>query len=174
VVQNTTSMEARIRQADVGEAPVLAALQRRTDLIAYESISPPEAPKSDLDQMTLDWKRRLGGHHSPDARAYVAEVGGLLVGVIVACGDPMEAECGHITRLYVDPQHWGQGIGRSLYERALLYLKQAGYERASLWVFEHNERARSWYERLGWTPTGQRKLVMESGRVADLRYTRVL
>lgn len=57
MVQNTTSMEARIRQADLGEAPALAALQRWTDLIAYDSISPPEAPKPDLDQMTLDWHR---------------------------------------------------------------------------------------------------------------------
>jgi hypothetical protein len=96
-------MEARIRQADVGEAPALAALQRRTYPIAYDSISSPEVPKPDFDQMTLDWHRRLSGHHSPDARAYVAEVGGLLVGVIVACGDPMEPEFGHITRLYVDP-----------------------------------------------------------------------
>jgi len=58
-------MEVWVRQATVDEAPALAALQRRTALFAYASIFPPEAPQPDLDQMTLDWQRRLSGIHAP-------------------------------------------------------------------------------------------------------------
>ena len=54
----------------------------------------------------------------------------------------------------MDPQQWGHGVGGLLYERAMNYLQLAGYEQASLWVLERNERARGWYERLGWTCTG--------------------
>ena len=74
----------------------------------------------------------------------------------------------------MDPQHWGHGVGGSLYEQAMNYLNLAGYEQASLWVLERNERARGWYERLGWTYTGQRKSVMDSAGVEDLRYTKLL
>jgi len=168
-------MEVRVRPATVDEAPALAALQRRTALFAYASIFPPEAPLPDLDQMTLDWQRRLRGIHAPHTHGFAAEVAGdRLAGVIVACEDPDDCDFGHITRLYVDPREWGQGMGRSLYDRAIWYLTQTGYTRASLWVLAHNERARNWYERLGWTCTGQRKSVPESGGVEDLRYIRLL
>jgi Acetyltransferase (GNAT) family len=107
-------MGIRVRQADTAEAPALAALQRRTALVAYDPIFPAEAPKPDLDQMTLDWQRRLSGFHSPNARGFVAEVGGNpQAGVIVASGDPDNPDFGHITRLYVDPEEWGQGSGAS-------------------------------------------------------------
>ena len=168
-------MEIRIRQATVGEAAALAALQRRTALFAYASIFPPEAPPPDLHRMTLDWQRRLIGTHSPNARGFAAEVdGSLLAGVIIASGDPDDPDFGHITRLYVDPPKWGHGVGRSLYDSAVSYLVHTGYEQASLWVLERNERVRRWYERLGWICTGQRKPVVESAGVEDLRYTRLL
>jgi len=167
-------MEARIRRASVDEAPALAELQRRTALFAYASIFPPEAPQPDLDRMTLDWRRRLSGMHSPNARGYAAGVCGLPVGVIIACSDPDDPELGHITRLYVDPQEWGQGIGRALYDEALSYLRDIGYAHASLWVLEQNERARTWYERLGWACMGERKSVLGSAEVEDLRYTRAI
>jgi ribosomal protein S18 acetylase RimI-like enzyme len=65
-------------------------------------------------------------------------------------------------------------VGRALYDKALSYLTETGYTQASLWVLEQNERARRWYERLGWTCTGQRKLVLGSDRIADVRYLRLL
>lgn len=168
-------MEIRVRRATVADAPLLAALQRRTALLAYASIFPAEAPKPDLDVMTLEWQRRLSGLHSPNACAFVAQVGrGCQAGVIVASGDPVDPDLGHITRFYVDPKEWGQGVGRALYDKALSYLNQTGYTQASLWVLEHNERARSWYERLGWTCTGQRKSVLGSDEVADVRYILLL
>jgi ribosomal protein S18 acetylase RimI-like enzyme len=165
----------RVREASTSEAPALAALQRRTALVVYDPIFPAEAPKPDLDQMTLDWQQRLSGFHSPNTRGFVAVVdGNLQTGVIVASGDPDNPDFGHITRFYVDPKEWGQGVGRALYDAALSYLIQTGYAQGSLWVLEQNERARSWYERLGWTCTGESKSVLGSGRIADVRYVRLL
>ncbi len=78
---------------------------------------------------------------------------------------------GHLTRFYVDAPHWGQSIGRLLYDAAIFHLCQVGYEQASLWVLEGNTRARSWYERLGWTCTGERKVAAKNIAVEDVRYT---
>ena len=36
-------------------------------------------------------------------------------------------------------------------------MKEAGFSNAALWVFEANIRARRFYEKLGFTPTGDRK-----------------
>jgi GNAT superfamily N-acetyltransferase len=167
-------VEVSIRQARVGDCRILAALHLRTALVAYASIFSSEAPRPKLNDLTLDWERRLDGFHSPNARGYVAAVGTQLAGVIVAGGDPDHLEMGHITRFYVDVPHWGQGIGRLLYDAAISHLRQVAYEQASLWVLEGNARARSWYQRLGWTCTGERKVAAGTIGVEDVRYTRSL
>jgi len=40
---------------------------------------------------------------------------------------------------------------------------EAGYTEATLWVLERNDRARAWYERLGWQCTrSSREALRES------------
>jgi ribosomal protein S18 acetylase RimI-like enzyme len=167
-------MEVSIRQARIDDCPDVAALHLRTALFAYTSIFPSDAPRPKLDDLTLDWERRLGGLHSPNVRGYVAARGDHLAGVVVAGADPDHLEMGHITRFYVDAPDWGQGIGSLLYDAAISHLRQVGYVEASLWVLEGNARARAWYERLGWTCTGECKVAAETVGVEDVRYTKPL
>jgi GNAT superfamily N-acetyltransferase len=126
-------MEATICQASVDDAPALAALHLHTALFAYASIFPPEAPRPELDRLTLDWEQRLRGLHAPKVHCFLAKVGDHVAGVVVAGADPDDLEMGHITRFYVDPPHWGQGIGTLLYEAAISHLRQSGFGQASLW-----------------------------------------
>jgi putative acetyltransferase len=46
---------------------------------------------------------------------------------------------------YVEPGEFGRGIGSALFEQ----VKQARPDGFELWVFQQNERARSFYERRG-------------------------
>ena len=167
-------VEVEIRQAGVDDSAALAALQLRTALFAYASIFPTEAPRPTLDQLALDWERRLSGQHAPDAQGYLAVVSDQIAGGIMACADPGQPEIGHITRLYVDVPHWGQGIGTLLYHEAISYLRRLGYCEASLWVLEDNARARTWYERLGWICTGELKVAAQTHGINDVRYIRTL
>jgi GNAT superfamily N-acetyltransferase len=167
-------MEARICLAGEEVAPALAALHLRTALFAYASIFPPDAPRPNLDRLALDWEQRLRGLHAPNVCCFLAVVGDHIAAVVMAGADPDHLEIGHITRFYVDPPHWGRGIGSLLYEAAISHLRQVGYGQASLWVLEGNVRARAWYERLGWTYTGERKVAAETIGVDDVRYTRSL
>ena len=167
-------MEVSIRQARVDDCAALATLHLRTALFAYTSIFPSDAARPNLVDLTLDWEHRLGGLHSPNVAGIVAAVDDQLAGVVVAGADPDHLAMGHITRFYVDAPHWGQGIGRLLYDAAISHLRQVGYRQASLWVLGRNARARSWYERLGWTCTGERKAAAETIGVEDVRYTRTL
>lgn len=56
-----------------------------------------------------------------------------------------------LRHLAVRPGHWSAGLGREGVARA----EAAGARR--LWVLEENSRARSLYESLGWTPSGDRQ-----------------
>jgi GNAT superfamily N-acetyltransferase len=162
---------AELRVADVDEAPVLAELHNRSALVAYRDIFPPEAPPPTLERLVCLWESWLG---SGQLLAFVAELAGEAVGVTLAGADPVDGSLGHLARMYVDPQRWGQGIGRALYAAAIGHLRDEHYPEATLWVLEANHRARSWYERLGWTETGERQSVYQPAAIDELRYRRVL
>jgi ribosomal protein S18 acetylase RimI-like enzyme len=50
------------------------------------------------------------------------------------------------------------------------HMQATGFDAVTLWVLERNQRARAWYERLGWQPTGERKPVFAPAGIDDLRY----
>jgi ribosomal protein S18 acetylase RimI-like enzyme len=60
--------------------------------------------------------------------------------------DAMTAEIG---ALYVDPAHWGEGVGTALLEATLAELRRQDYRAAILWVLPENHRAIAFYERFG-------------------------
>ncbi len=51
---------------------------------------------------------------------------------------------------------WGSGLARRAHDEVLTHWIARGYQRAWLRVFEDNVRARRFYERRGWEPTGER------------------
>jgi GNAT superfamily N-acetyltransferase len=77
---------------------------------------------------------------------------------------------GHIHRLFVGPARQRSGIGRSLLSASTDRLRESGRSVATLWALEADERARSFYERVGWKPDGNRKSEPISDLVTDVRY----
>jgi ribosomal protein S18 acetylase RimI-like enzyme len=61
---------------------------------------------------------------------------------------------GEITAFYTDPRAWGSGVANVLMEFTELRLRAEGFVTAVLWVLTDNPRARRFYERHGWAPTG--------------------
>ena len=56
--------------------------------------------------------------------------------------------------LYLLPEYMGKGYGKRLLETAVTELRKQGYANIFLWVLEENNRARNFYERFGFSPTG--------------------
>ena len=75
-------------------------------------------------------------------------------------------QVGQIQRLYVHPERQGIGIGRSLLTASVDRIRRRGGCRTTLWVLETDQRARAFYERLGWNPDGARR----TRPPTDLRY----
>lgn len=61
---------------------------------------------------------------------------------------------GEVWALYLDPERWGTGLADELLEHTETRLKAEGFDSAVLWVLDDNPRARRFYERFGWTPSG--------------------
>jgi ribosomal protein S18 acetylase RimI-like enzyme len=159
-----------IRTADHSLAPAVARVHLETALFAYRDIFPPEAPVPAYDDVLAQWQSWLGPASPATERTLVAVDGGAVIGVGRAGVDTTDNELGHLSRLYVEPSWWDSGIGGALYLAAIEHLRSAGFTVASLWVLERNTRARTWYERLGWRATGERKPVFAPAGIDDVRY----
>lgn len=62
---------------------------------------------------------------------------------------------GEIRSLYIHPDHYSKGYGAKLIDYALKALTELGLNKAYLFTFENNYRARKFYERLGFTYRGR-------------------
>jgi ribosomal protein S18 acetylase RimI-like enzyme len=101
---------------------------------------------------------------------------GAIVGWVAygTCRDPDRAgpRYGEIFACYVHPDWWRKGTGRLLMGHAIDGLVRSGRDDISLWVLEANDRARRFYEALGFAPDGTRKLVNFGVPVPEVRYRR--
>jgi GNAT superfamily N-acetyltransferase len=94
-----------------------------------------------------------------------------LLGIIRMGSDPDEPSAGHVFSLYVDPAAQGLGVGGRLLAEATRRLRLDGKTQATLWVFEANDRARSFYGHRGWRPDGGERVEPEFGE-PELRLRR--
>lgn len=82
---------------------------------------------------------------------------------------------GEIRALYVDPPHWGGGVGRLLLREAREWMRRRGYEEAILWVLVGNEAAERFYRADGWHRDGAERWEQPYGvRSRVIRYRRAL
>jgi ribosomal protein S18 acetylase RimI-like enzyme len=100
---------------------------------------------------------------SPERTLLVAELAGEVVG-FASLGPPIEPvvdadphTVGQMVGLYVDPGHWNQRIGSSLHQECIRVWQAKAVRTGRLEVWEHNQRARSFYERRGWRADGHRR-----------------
>jgi N-acetylglutamate synthase len=80
--------------------------------------------------------------------SFVARDGAVVAGAVLAGTDGRR---GYLQHLAVAPSHRGRGVGRALAERVVEALSAAGIAKCHLMVRQENERAKAFWEHLGWT-----------------------
>lgn len=125
---------------------------------------------------------RLAGM-SPERRAelgwlgdsFVVELDGEVVG-FVDFGESRDDDAeGEIYAIYVEPDHFGAGMGRELIRAAELRMHELGFTHVILWVLEDNPRARRFYEAAGWTLDGTCRPIEIFGiELPEVRYRKKL
>jgi GNAT superfamily N-acetyltransferase len=150
-----------IRQARPEEAETLAAIQRDASLAALAHIFPPERYPYPIAEVRQRWRDALA---DPGVTVLVAEQDGANVGVAAGRAEWLDG-------LYVMPALWGHGVGRELHDEVLDDLRAGGSTRCHLWVLERSDRARRFYERLGWRENGDTRVVPFPPNPIDVGYT---
>jgi ribosomal protein S18 acetylase RimI-like enzyme len=148
------------RPTDLAAMTLVWADASRT---AYRPIFPTSVPPPSLAALLRVWERSV---EHPGCQVFVAATGEQVVGTVLV--ERNADGTGDFARLYVHPSRWDAGIGRALYDVALESLRAAQVSDVRLWVLVENGRAREWYEREGWTATGERQEVVAA--VEEVRY----
>jgi len=97
------------------------------------------------------WRERAGS-----GRTFAAWDGDSVAGL--ATGLPEDGHW-HLVGMWVSPKARGTGIADRLVTAVCELARQSGSASVTLWVTEVNGRARAFYRRLGFVPTGGRQLV---------------
>lgn len=133
-------VSAQLRSAHISDLPALLDLDNRT----FEHL----------------WHKSGGTISEALARAAsftVALVGGQIV-AYQWC--EMYGQHAHLTRLAVDPNYQGRGIGAQLLQRAMVEVLGLGATLITLNTQENNQRSQTLYKRFGFTNTRQRLPVL--------------
>ncbi len=77
---------------------------------------------------------------------FVADVDNTIVGVIIVGNDGRR---GYIYHTAVKPEYRGQGIAKSLVNKAITALQKIGINKAALVVFNRNEIGNDFWEKMG-------------------------
>lgn len=141
-------------------------MQVRTWQVAYGHVFPPER----LADLSVEGHIAQWLEHPP----LVAQVGRTVVG-FVSVGECSDGDAdGELFAIYVDPDHWGTGVGRELIASGEQRLRELGHTDVILWVLEDNPRARRFYERAGWHHDGERRITVLGLEVPEVRYRKQL
>lgn len=81
-----------------------------------------------------------------------------------------EEDTARIEALLTVPEAWGRGIGAALLEQAVADARSAGCSSLQVWPFAENHRARRFYEKHSFCPTGKDRIA----DAVETEYTRLL
>lgn len=149
------------RDARADDAAAVARVHVAAWRAAYQDLVPaPYLAALDADRARKRWEEWL----QPGRPVVVVEASGDVVG-FCRYGPSRDSDggpsTGEVMAINLHPAFWRRGLGRELLLAALSRLREGGFTEATLWVLHGNERARRFYEALGWRPDGAERIETE-------------
>ncbi len=170
--------ELVIRQATLAEAEALNELAARTFYDAFAATNTAEnmraymAAAFTVEQMTTELR-------DPYSTFLLAELAGWQVGYAKLLRSEVP-ECVaarpaiELSRLYVDQNVLGAGVGAALMQACLDAARRSGFQAIFLGVWEHNPRAQAFYRKWGFERVGEHVFQMGADPQTDWWMARAL
>ncbi|EST10745.1 GNAT family N-acetyltransferase [Sporolactobacillus laevolacticus] len=139
---------------------------------AYQGI----VPQPYLDQLTPEsraafFKKVISMSKHEFYLAYLSELPIGMMSIGKSRDDDLDDHAGEVSAIYLMSDYWGKGYGRQMMDFAVNRLKSQSYQAVTLWVFEDNSRARTFYEKFGYVFDGKKEEVDIGGKLlTELRY----
>jgi ribosomal protein S18 acetylase RimI-like enzyme len=169
--------QVSVRDAKIEDVATIAAIHVAAWRAAYRGMMPDAYLASlSVDERINRWKSNLA--RPGPAKICVAEIGGEMAGFCSfgPTRDQEPADTAEIYSINIRPESWGRGAGRALCEHALREAAAREHSVMTLWVLKENERARHFYEKLGYKPDGAEKtdVTLIGSPLNDVRYRKAI
>ena len=138
------------RKVRPNEADIIADIHAKSWQIAYKGILTDAFLAHDVwANRRQVWQKRFADFTENEC-IYVAEEGDVVIGFVCIYGNADENLGSLIDNLHVLPEFKGHGIGKRLMHEAAEWVKaKYANTKIHLWVYENNDAARLFYEKMG-------------------------
>lgn len=144
--QVDATAQVSLRAMTPPDVPAVIEAQETGAVIGLAAVFPQDEHPFPREVVARRWVEEIASH---DVDCLVVEEHGAVIGFAAVRAD-------ELMHFGIDPDHWGTGAAQAAHDAVLERMRSAGVTRAWLRVFTGNERGRRFYERLGWTLTGER------------------
>ena len=151
-------IERSVRRAVLGDEPILREI--RLQALREAPVAFGSTYEREVARTTSDWQRWI----SPGVTFILYEPAGPR-GLVAGRRDEANAEVVHLMAMWVHPAIRGSGGAENLVSAVIGWAQSEGAELVRLKVIQGNDRARHFYERMGFCPTGQRQVRERDGMV---------
>lgn len=147
-----------IRRAASGDEATLRDIRLRALRESPEAFG--STYEKELARTTADWQRWL----SPGATFILEDAAGAR-GIVAGVHDETDPAVGHLMAMWVCPALRGSGAADALVAAVFAWAKSQGAVSVLLKVIQGNDRARDFYERVGFRNTGQEEIRQRDGLI---------
>ncbi|MFC4359737.1 GNAT family N-acetyltransferase [Halobium salinum] len=162
------SVQTTIRPARPADIGAIRALARRAWDATYEDLLDETTVAETVAEWYADDALREA-LDTPGTAFLVAEAGEDLLGF---CHGVVLEDEGDVLRMYVDPDHWGEGVGTALHERLRDDLLDFNMRRMRAIVLADNDIGNEFYRGLGFEKTGEGDVELGGETYTENVYTK--
>lgn len=167
------SVELNIREAKPEDAAQIAEVHIRSWRQAYKGVVHQSYLDNGLNvnEHTKRWREGLNKNRKG---TFLAFNGAVLAG-FVTVGPSRNRKCsdyGELYAIYLDPDYFGKGIGKTLFQSALEYAVAQGLKKMFVNVLTDNKMGRNFYERMGAVPieNSEEELTIDGQLYLEMKY----
>lgn len=155
---------AVLRPMTEADVPAVVAVQEPGAVLGLREVFPQDLHPFPREAIADRWRREIT---LPGTDCFVVLGDGAVAGFAATRGD-------ELLHFGVAVEWWGTGLAHAAHDEVLEHLRRGGVTRGRLRVFTGNGRGRRFYEKHGWTPTGERSHSSFAPRPELLSYERSL
>lgn len=161
----------KIRYANINDAKILGEIHAKSWQVAYKGIVPEEILANITPERREKYfEKALTEGWEEDALIYKDNDAAGLICIGKCRDEDKSQEYGEVWGIYLSPEYWNDGLGRELMNWGLKELKVRGFKKVTLWVLEENQRARRFYELMGFKHDETVKEITIGKSLREYRY----
>lgn len=167
------NIELEIRTAKPEDAAQIAEVHIKSWRQAYKGVIHQSYLDNGLDinERTKRWHENLSESRKGTFLAFDGET---LVGfsTVGKSRDDNYPDYGELYAIYLDPDYFGKGVGKALFQHSLEYAIAQGFTKMFVNVLNENKIGRDFYARMGAVPieNSEEELTIDSHPYLEMKY----